>query len=153
MTALQLRADTAPFRTALQGMAGRLTGAVQQALAQTGAAAEASVKGSTRFKDKTGTLRSTTRTHVEGTPFTRSISSPPNYAKWVQWGNRPGGTGDRIYPRKAKFLRFVLNGQVVFRRSVRAHGPLPYMTDARDVIASQLPGNLAAYVGRVLGGR
>jgi hypothetical protein len=152
MTSVEMSADTSPLRAALRAMAEKLPGAVQQGLAATGAAAEASVRASTRFHDKTGTLRSTTRAHVEARPFTRSISSPPTYAKFVQWGNRPGGTGDRIYPRRAKFLRFELNGQIVYRRSVKAHGPLPYMTDARDVIAAQLPGNLAVYVGRVLGG-
>jgi hypothetical protein len=151
--ALKITADTSPLRKALQEMAARLPGSIQQALASTGAAAEASVRGSTRFKDKTGTLRATTKTSVSSTPFLRVLASPPKYARFVAWGNAPGGVpGARIYPRRAKFLRFVLNGQVVYRRSVRSHGPLPYMTDARDVIVATLPGAMVSYVTRALRG-
>lgn len=53
------------------------------------------------------------------------------YVRLVEFGNAPGGVaGARIFPTKSRALRFRLNGVLIFRRSVRSHGPLPFMIPA-----------------------
>lgn len=147
MTGIDVRCDSSAMRAALDAIAGRFKGAVQQALNVTVENTVRAAKGSTRFKDKSGALRGSIKSTVGSSAFTRMVSADRPYARWVEFGNRPGGTGDRIYPRRAKFLRFELN---VFRKSVRAHGPLPFLGDAREQAVKQLPANVAEYVGRIM---
>ena len=53
------------------------------------------------------------------------------YAKWVSEGTGVYGPhGHPIVPRRAKFLRFELNGRVVYATSVRGVPPFPFMQRA-----------------------
>lgn len=52
------------------------------------------------------------------------------YSNFLEFGNDPGG--GMIYPTKAKALHFVINGEDIFVKSVKAIDPskLGFMTDA-----------------------
>lgn len=54
------------------------------------------------------------------------VGSPVKYAKWHHEGTRP----HLIRPRRAKALRFMVGGQIVFASRVRHPGtrPNPYLT-------------------------
>lgn len=57
------------------------------------------------------------------------IGSPLEYAIFQHEGTANGGAG-RIYPRRAKVLRFSGKGGTVFAKSVRGVKPTPFLTDA-----------------------
>jgi hypothetical protein len=59
------------------------------------------------------------------------IANKP-YASWVEYGNGPAGS--RIYPVSAKALHFVVNGQEVFAKSVKASAPKPFMAKALSFV-------------------
>lgn len=65
------------------------------------------------------------------TQMLRTIKMNKSYGGYIEFGNDPG-TG-RIYPVKAKALRFVIDGQVFFRKSVKASKPRLVFTSAREV--------------------
>lgn len=61
------------------------------------------------------------------------IAAEKYYAAWVHDGNDPGGGW--IYPKRAKFLRFVEpGGGFVFARRVRASKPNPFLRDALEEV-------------------
>lgn len=65
---------------------------------------------------KTGKLRRTLRILARGDGFVVAFAQP--YAGFVEFGTRP----HMIFPRKAKALRFVVGGRVVFAKHVRHPG-------------------------------
>jgi hypothetical protein len=60
------------------------------------------------------------------------IWSQAPWSSYLEYGNNQ--QGDFIYPKVAKALSFTQNGQTVFYKKVRAHGPLPYMQQAQEEI-------------------
>jgi hypothetical protein len=83
--------------------------------------AKRSIKANSKFKDRTGKLRSTSG----GGPILMrrggaliKITAPKPYASFVEEGTKP----HVIRARRAKFLRFVAGGQTVFVKSVQHPG-------------------------------
>lgn len=106
-------------------------GALADALNRTAAFGEALVVESTPFR--TGVLRNSIHV-VEATPaaLEAAIATNVEYAEAVEFGtgihSEAEGAPKRpivIKARKAKALRFVVGGQVVFRRSVTLQGQKP----------------------------
>jgi hypothetical protein len=64
------------------------------------------------------------------------VWSTAPYSSYLEYGNNSGGPF--IYPTKAKALHFFVNGEEVFAKKVHSHGPLPYMSNAKEVVESQL---------------
>lgn len=124
--------DFSPFIAQLEAISEGLPASVSNALDTLGEMGASSAKSSRLFKGN-GPLRKEIAVVKKGA-FVRQVVSPTSYAKWVEYGNNQNGP--RIYPKRAKALRFVVNGKVIFRKSVRAHGPLPYMGTARMFIES-----------------
>ena len=56
------------------------------------------------------------------------VWSQADWSSYLEEGNNQGGPF--IYPKTAKALRFIMAGQTIFAKHVRAHGPLPFMTNA-----------------------
>lgn len=86
----------------------------------------------------TGALRTSLSTeldHQHGEPYTR-VGSILFYAGWVHRGTGLYGPHhQRIYPRRARYLRFTLkNGQVIVTPSVRGQKAQPYLTDALKAV-------------------
>lgn len=74
-----------------------------------------------------GLRKNTILEHMQ--PFVRKIKANKHYAGWVEYGNDPGG--GIIKPKYAKYLRFPgPNGEMLFRKSVKAAKPRPFMRDA-----------------------
>lgn len=118
-----LRALSALGRDVVRGADGALDDAA--------AAAWLSARSTTLFTDRTGKLRSTllVRVGARSGELTRTLWAPMPYASYLNDGTRGPYP---IVPRRAKFLRFVQNGQVRFSRGVMHPGisARPFMTGA-----------------------
>lgn len=51
---------------------------------------------------------------------------------WEETGTRGKANRDRIYPKRAKALRFEIDGRVIFAKWVRAQGPRPWLGPALE---------------------
>jgi hypothetical protein len=93
------------------------------------------------FKNRTGRLRKSIHAEPYGRLGARAITRS-NHAHYIENGNAPGGTGRWIYPVKAKALRFIVNGEVVFAKRVRPLTPRKFMFKAREA-SVVFAGNMA----------
>ena len=59
------------------------------------------------------------------------------YAYWLEYGNDQGGP--YIYPKTAKALHFFVDGQEVFAKKVRSHGPYWFMRDSQEEVIDAIP--------------
>ena len=125
--------------------------AAREVVARTATFGAEHAQQSNAFKDRTGELRRRIYSREDGGDF--AVVADTSYAFWVQNGRGPVTAGSRsinVTPangRKQRFrrvatgmkmLRFVVNGQVMFRRSVRAAAPRPFMpTDESYDIAME----------------
>ena len=70
-------------------------------------------------QSRTGALAASVASKTEEAPgavvTTVGVMDGPKYAAYLEYGTGPG----RIYPRTAEALRFVLDGHVIFAKSVR----------------------------------
>lgn len=71
------------------------------------------------------------------TSFEGQVVSEKEYSHYLEDGNQD--SGPIIYPRVANALHFFANGEEVFTKHVKAHGPLPFMDQADDEVENQLP--------------
>jgi len=114
--------------------------AAREVVARLADAGAQQATSSTLFKDRSGDLRRRIYSREEGGGFAVVADTP--YAFWVQNGRGPVTAGSRgvLVSHRGKsavhrvgtgmrMLRFVVNGQVFFRRSVRAAAPRPFMPD------------------------
>lgn len=105
---------------------------VRQVLGQLAALAAAHARATTTFKDRTGSLRKSIVRGEKGTwaQFVKAGGKDAPYAQWIEAGSR----AHEIKARRARFLRFEQNGQVVFRKRVFHPGTKParFMQSARD---------------------
>jgi len=69
--------------------------------------------------------------------LSRTVLADKDYAGYVEYGNNQKGS--YIYPVRAKALHFRINGQEIFAKKVRSHGPLPFMRVARDFAEKEAP--------------
>jgi hypothetical protein len=61
------------------------------------------------------------------------------HAKWIELGNAEGAIGGFIYPKRAEFLRFEVDGgEIVYARRVRAFKPFDVMRDATDDVLREM---------------
>lgn len=119
------------FSKALEKMASQVRPAMEKALDRIAEAVQKHAKESKLYKGSA--LRSSIK--ISKARLSRTVLADKEYAFWVEEGNNQ--KGPYIYPRKAKVLRFVSNGSVVFAKRVRAHGPLPFMAQAVAAVAPQ----------------
>jgi hypothetical protein len=64
--------------------------------------------------------------------FELEVESHSPHSYWLEEGNNQKGA--YIYPVNGKVLRFQVGGKTVFAKKVRAHGPLPFMSNAKDEV-------------------
>jgi hypothetical protein len=146
--------DSSAFLAKLNEIADKLPGAAQQGLNKAGEQAVQIAKSSGLFKNRTGKLTSSIKFQVSGTAFERIVSANAKnaqgifYGNYVNYGNDPGG--GKIYPTKAKALRFEIDGQVFFRKWVRAAAPRPFFTNMATVLPNVLYNNLFFTVATVI---
>lgn len=76
-----------------------------------------SIQDSTLFRDRTGELRGTL-TIIDTGAFSKRLVAPANHAKWVNDGTQP----HVILPVNGQFLRFVVNGRVIYAKKVNHPG-------------------------------
>lgn len=125
---------------------------VRQVLGQLAALAAAHARATTTFKDKSGALRKSIVRGEKGTwaQFVKAGGKDAPYAQWIEAGSR----AHEIKARRARFLRFEQNGQVVFRKRVFHPGtkPVRFMQAARDaaegVVNQYLEAGLNAAINR-----
>lgn len=63
---------------------------------------------------------------------TQVVENTKSFSGYLEYGNP--SEGFIITPVNAKALRFVINGKVIFTKSVRAHGPLPFLEQSKDKV-------------------
>lgn len=78
----------------------------------------------------------------------RTVIADTSYAGYVEFGNGP--PGGKIYPKRAKALRFVIDGKVLFRKWVRTSKPRPFMGNARTLMVSFIPDLFNSSIGRMI---
>lgn len=87
------------------------------------------------------------KTHPYRTsPLSHGIIADAKYASWVEYGN--GSPGSRIYPNSAKALRFVIDGQVIFAKSVKASTPRPFMGPALQFEQANLTNIISTHLNQ-----
>ena len=137
---IEIKADA--FVAWLKAHGQKLEENVQRALFVSAEGAALWGKRNGNFKDRTGRLRRSIHAETYGRLGARAITRS-NHAAYIENGNAPGGTGDWIYPKKAKYLRFVANGEVVYAKRVRPLKPRKFMFKAREA-SVVFAGNMAA---------
>jgi hypothetical protein len=68
-------------------------------------------------------------------PQGQVVTSEAPWSSYLEFGNNQAGPV--IYPTQAKALHFIIDGQDVFVKHVKAHGPLPYMQPAAEQAEQQ----------------
>lgn len=142
-----MKVDTSALVSALSAIRSELPGVVASSLDTLAEIGVTNAKSSRLFKDQTGALRRRIQFLRDG-DTARTVIADTNYAGYVEFGNGPPGS--KIYPKKAKALRFNLDGQIVFRKWVRAHGPLPFMGNARNLMVSFIPDLFSSNIERMI---
>jgi hypothetical protein len=120
--------DTKAARAGLTDAAAAVRQAIALSLREAVRAAEKAARGTVLFRDRTGG----TRGSIRGEAFDlRGVVSAAGATRFLECGTN----AHTITARRAKALRFVSNGEVVFRRSVRHPGtrPRPFMREAREI--------------------
>lgn len=111
----------------LQRLINELPQAIERGLQDATAQGVQHIRNSNVFQSHgTNNLKAATRDFSVG-PMVRGIISDKYYASWLNYGNGPPGS--RIYPTQAKALRFVINGEIFYRKFVRAAAPRPFFTN------------------------
>ena len=125
--------NVGPFVASVKAAEKKLARDVIQAIKKSAETARDHAKATSLFKNRTGELRSKIKVRWAGSYHAQTHTGDTKHAAWVEYGNgfrRPGQ--EYIYPKKAKFLRFEINGQTFFRRRVKHSKPRPYMAEARE---------------------
>lgn len=108
--------------------------AAHNTLLEAGQLGQEAARTTKLFKNN-GPLRDATNFHPID-KFSGFVLADKSYAHWLEDGNDPGG--GFIYPTKSKFLHFFVNGEEIFAKKVRAHGPLPFMSDAETKVETNI---------------
>lgn len=125
---MKISVDLSGARRALEKLSESFSQKVQESLDATVSDMEADAKSSGAFTDRTGNLRSNIVPKFE--PYKGSVIANTPYAYYVENGNDPGG--GRIYPKTSRYLRFEINGQLFFAKSVKAAVARPFMGPALE---------------------
>lgn len=144
------KVDNKEFLKQLKRIQENLPSVVDSTLDALSSIAVTNAKSTTLFKNgNPARLRSEIRFVTNGA-FSRVIESPTPYAKYVEFGNNQNGP--IIRPKNKKALRFVINGQVLFRKFVKAHPPLPYMKTAYNTMMRFIPSLMERQIARLIDG-
>lgn len=110
------------------------------------AAAESSAKGASEFKDRTGDTRGSVKAVYSGA--LRGFVEARGASQFLEWGTPP-----HKIVAKGRALRFVVNGEVIFRKMVNHPGtaPRPYMREARERAVTAIEYGAEIYFGRAIG--
>jgi hypothetical protein len=68
--------------------------------------------------------------------YSGEVISEAEYSEYLEFGNDDGS--GRIKAKNGKALHFWMNGEEVFVNSVKAHGPLPFVANAADIVEQQI---------------
>lgn len=136
------------FRSAVKKLILNIENAVDIALTELGFTTQTAAQQSRSFRSRTGNLVRSIQV-LAPDRWNRVVSANAPYAHYVEFGNNRNGPW--IYPKYKKALKFELNGQTVFAKRVRSHGPLPYMTPARDRAEKIAPQVISSYIARAIG--
>lgn len=138
---LDYQVDTRRFDRLAEEYQRRSVVVVQDSVETAGRVGADYARSNHRHKRRSGRL--TSRRMLFGVPAQRTrfgamggFTNLTYYVRWVEFGNGPPGA--RIYPRSARFLRFRMNGQIVYRTSVRTSRPFPFMWPAQEVAADAM---------------
>lgn len=149
---MSFKVDSDAALKGLAQMQADVLASVRQLLGQLAALAATQARSTTSFKDRTGALRKSIRRGERGpwAQFVKVGGKDAPYAVFIEAGSRP----HEIKARRAKFLRFEQNGQIVFRKRVFHPGTRParFMESARDsaedVAMQYLEAGLNAVINR-----
>lgn len=121
--------DSRAFFEQLHTLGASLRNNATQALKAAVQTAEADARATTLYNDRTGALRKNTFGSVDG--LEGKLVAKTKYARFVESGTAP----HVIEGRRGGMLRFVMNGEVIFRRRVNHPGtqPRPFMEHASQV--------------------
>jgi hypothetical protein len=144
---LTIVVNVSAFSKALSGIRSELPSVIERSLTTLAEIGATNAKSSRIFKNRTGNLRKNIKFTVDG-EYARSVIADTGYAFYVEFGNNQ--KGDKIYPKRAKALRFVIDGEVIFRKWVKSHGPLPFLGPARELVVSMAPVILGGDVERLI---
>ncbi len=136
---------TSPFVAAAELLGERLQASISQAVETLGQRGAELARASPLFKGNA--LRKATQFHRVDW-FQGFVLADKPYAFYVEEGNNQ--LGPRIYPRFAKALHFFIDGQEFFRKSVKAHGPLPFMGNARDQLEREATAIIEAEIAKAI---
>jgi hypothetical protein len=122
-----VKIDASRTIEALRTLRGGIRQAAQLALRDVMKVAVDEAKATTLWNDQRPLTRGTI-TKSEG--ILQGTVSAGGAAHFLEWGTRP----HRIEARNGQALRFMVNGQVIYRRSVNHPGtaPRPFLRHARD---------------------
>lgn len=136
-----IKVDTTPIKRALDELARELRDAADRAAFDASRAAVVTAKNAIRAQTRrrTGKLLAGTDSALAGRGRARFFSRAA-YASFIDSGTAP----HVIAARNAQALRFTMNGQVMFRRSVQHPGtsPRPFIEAARAAGERSLGGIL-----------
>jgi hypothetical protein len=130
-------------------LAHQLPQAIEKGLEKVGEIAYESVVKTEQFKNYGNNgLRTATKIIPDGSYAIEVLSDKP-YAYWVEEGNNQ--KGPFIYPVRAQFLHFFIDGDEIFAKKVRSHGPLPYFTDARNEAENSIQDIMEHEIKKLIG--
>ncbi len=93
-------------------------------------------KLTTAFKGNSSTGLRQAIKFIDNGSLAKTVIADKWYAYYVEFGNNQ--KGPYIYPVRAKALRFYYNGQIMFRKWVRSHGPLPFLYPAYQKVRPEI---------------
>lgn len=143
--------DYAKFQAQIAYLTDNFRNAVEAGLDHAAQAGADKAKTDTFYTPRSSKgLQSKTKATSTG-HLVKHIVANTFYASWVNFGNGPPGS--RIYPTKAKCLRFKVNGVTIFRRSVKASAPRPFMSEAakfeESYLETAVSNSIKSFLGRV----
>ena len=136
------------FIAALNKAHSQFAAKVEDALEDMAEVAQQHAKSTTLFGGRVnGGLRAAIRILSNGR-FSRTVLADKDYAGYVEYGNNQ--KGPYIYPVHAKALHFFMNGKEIFAKKVRAHGPIPFMEEAKQYTIKKIPSIIAKNIKEIL---
>lgn len=142
-----IKIDTSQAVNALHQILQELPGTIDTAMNQLAELGTQAAKNSNLFKGN-GNLRKNIKFINDGA-FAKTVIADTSYAGYVEFGNNQ--KGPKIYPVKAKALRFVVDGQVIFRKWVRSHSGKHFMEASRQVMINQAHGIFYRAIDSLIG--
>lgn len=136
------------FFEALQRFSDQLPKTISDVVSELGEIGTQAAQNTDLFKNN-GPLKRATGFIRNGEWSGKVLANKP-YAYYLEYGNDPGG--GFIFPKNAKALRFKINGETIFAKKVKAHGPLPFMDKARKTVINRVPGVVEYQLSQLIKG-